>query len=142
MGGNENNFISQSTCLKQCPGWRMPVSPNISPSEYRNYCPHGIPLIESDKIISCGIDKGCPEGFICHMSSEFNVSVCCQDPMDFCLSPRDPGPCTSFEPRFGYDPATDTCIEYKYGGCEGTLNNFKSLQRCTEICCKEYKKRH
>ncbi|KAF1747273.1 hypothetical protein GCK72_023735 [Caenorhabditis remanei] len=129
VAGNENNFISQNTCMDACP-------------EYRNYCPHGIPLIESSTVTSCGIDKGCPEGFICHMSSEFNVSICCQDPMDFCLSARDSGPCNNFEKRYGYDANTDTCVEYQYGGCEGTLNNFHSLQRCTEICCKEYKRRH
>ncbi|CAI5455500.1 unnamed protein product [Caenorhabditis angaria] len=129
VGGNENNFISQATCNNACP-------------EYRNYCPHGIPLIENTTVTACGIDKGCPEGFICHMSSEFNVSICCQDPMDFCLSARETGPCDSYEKRYGYDANTDTCVEYKYGGCEGTLNNFHSLQRCTEICCKEYKRRH
>ncbi|CAD6185288.1 unnamed protein product [Caenorhabditis auriculariae] len=129
VGGNENNFLLQANCQSACP-------------EYRNYCPHGIPLIEGEQVTSCGIDKGCPDGFICHMSSEYNVSVCCQDPMDFCLSPRDPGPCNSYEKRYGYNPASDTCMEYQYGGCEGTLNNFHSLQRCTEICCKEYKRKH
>uniref|UniRef100_A0A1I7WPV5 Kunitz/Bovine pancreatic trypsin inhibitor domain protein n=1 Tax=Heterorhabditis bacteriophora TaxID=37862 RepID=A0A1I7WPV5_HETBA len=129
VGGNENNFISRITCQEICP-------------EYRNYCPHGVPLIESGQVTACGIDKGCPEGFICHMSNEFNVSVCCQDPMDFCLSPRDPGPCNDMETRYGYNHLTDTCIEYEYGGCDGTLNNFRSLQRCTEICCKEYKRKH
>uniref|UniRef100_A0A158R566 Kunitz/Bovine pancreatic trypsin inhibitor domain protein n=1 Tax=Syphacia muris TaxID=451379 RepID=A0A158R566_9BILA len=130
MGGNENNFISKQTCDEVCP-------------EYRGYCPHGQPLIESNgrEPISCGIDKACPAGFICHMSAEYNVSICCQDPADFCLQPRDPGPCVDFEKRYGYHPLSDTCVEYEYGGCGGTLNNFKSLQRCTEICCKEYKKK-
>ncbi|CAJ0610218.1 unnamed protein product [Cylicocyclus nassatus] len=128
LGGNENNFISQSTCNEACP-------------VYRNYCPHGIPLVESGQVKACGIDRGCPDGFICHMSTEFNVSICCQDPVDFCSAPRDPGPCTDYETRYGYNPATDTCVEYEYGGCDGTLNNFRSLQRCTEICCKEYKRK-
>lgn len=61
--------------------------------------------------------------------------------MDFCSAPRDPGPCTNYETRYGYNAATDTCVEYQYGGCDGTLNNFRSLQRCTEICCKEYKRK-
>uniref|UniRef100_A0A7I4Z105 Kunitz/Bovine pancreatic trypsin inhibitor domain protein n=1 Tax=Haemonchus contortus TaxID=6289 RepID=A0A7I4Z105_HAECO len=128
IGGNENNFISQTTCSEACP-------------VYRNYCPHGIPLVEGNQVTPCGIDRGCPEGFICHMSTEFNVSVCCQDPVDFCSAPRDPGPCTNFETRYGYNPSTDTCVEYQYGGCDGTLNNFHSLQRCTEICCKEYRRK-
>ncbi|WKY14428.1 hypothetical protein Q1695_000179 [Nippostrongylus brasiliensis] len=128
IGGNENNFISRNTCTEECP-------------VYRSYCPHGIPLVEGEHVIPCGIDRGCPDGFICHMSTDFNVSVCCQDPVDFCSAPRDPGPCTNYETRYGYNPATDTCVEYQYGGCDGTLNNFHSLQRCTEICCKEYKRK-
>ncbi|VDP26201.1 unnamed protein product [Heligmosomoides polygyrus] len=128
IGGNENNFISQVTCSEACP-------------VYRNYCPHGIPLVDGNVVTACGIDRGCPDGFICHMSSEFNVSICCQDPVDFCSAPRDPGPCTDFETRYGYNSASDTCVEYQYGGCDGTLNNFRSLQRCTEICCKEYKRK-
>ncbi|KIH66404.1 Kunitz/Bovine pancreatic trypsin inhibitor domain protein [Ancylostoma duodenale] len=128
IGGNENNFISESTCSEACP-------------VYRNYCPHGIPLVDNGQVKACGIDRGCPDGFICHMSTEFNVSICCQDPVDFCSAPRDPGPCTNYETRYGYNAATDTCVEYQYGGCDGTLNNFHSLQRCTEICCKEYKRK-
>ncbi|KIH60514.1 Kunitz/Bovine pancreatic trypsin inhibitor domain protein [Ancylostoma duodenale] len=27
------------------------------------------------------------------------------------------------------------CVFLRYGGCHGNLNSFKSLQRCTEICC-------
>uniref|UniRef100_A0A0K0D4X8 Kunitz/Bovine pancreatic trypsin inhibitor domain protein n=1 Tax=Angiostrongylus cantonensis TaxID=6313 RepID=A0A0K0D4X8_ANGCA len=136
IGGNENNFISQTKCNEACP-------------VYRNYCPHGIPLVEGNHVTACGIDRGCPDGFICHMSNEFNVSVCCQiehglsqDPVVFCTAPLDPGPCTDFEIRYGYNPTTDSCDEYKYGGCDGTLNNFLSRQRCTEICCKEYRRKH
>ncbi|KAK0400688.1 hypothetical protein QR680_015397 [Steinernema hermaphroditum] len=130
IGGNENNFIAKHTCEQICP-------------EHRSFCPHGLPLIDtlSQKPVECGINKGCPGGFICHMSAEHNVSVCCEDPTDFCLQTRDPGPCTNFETRYGYHPLTDTCVEYDYGGCEGTLNNFRSLERCTEICCKDYKKK-
>ncbi|VDM51707.1 unnamed protein product [Angiostrongylus costaricensis] len=129
IGGNENNFISQTTCNEACP-------------VYRNYCPHGIPLVEGNHVTACGIDRVCPDGFICHMSNEFNVSVCCQDPVIFCTAPLDPGPCTDFEIRYGYNPTSDSCDEYKYGGCDGTLNNFFSRQRCTEICCKEYRRKH
>ncbi|CAJ0928025.1 unnamed protein product, partial [Mesorhabditis belari] len=129
LQGNQNNFVSERACRTACP-------------EYRSFCPHGLPLVERGAVYSCGIDKGCPAGFICHMSSEHNVSICCEDPMDFCLTSRDPGPCNGKEKRFGYHPESDTCVEYEYGGCLGTLNNFKSLQRCTEICCKEYKRKH
>uniref|UniRef100_A0AC34R4Z1 BPTI/Kunitz inhibitor domain-containing protein n=1 Tax=Panagrolaimus sp. JU765 TaxID=591449 RepID=A0AC34R4Z1_9BILA len=153
--GNENNFISRQTCEELCPEYRnycphgLPLleSKNTKPvtcginKEYRNYCPHGLPLLESKntKPVTCGINKGCPAGHICHMSAEYSVAICCEDPTDFCLQPRDPGPCQNMETRYGYHPLTDSCVPYQYGGCDGTLNNFKTLERCTEICCKEYK---
>ena len=126
--GNENNFISQQTCVEICP-------------EHRNFCPHGQPLLDKllNKPITCGINQECPTGYICHMSAEYTVSICCEDPSNFCLQPREVGPCHNFETRYGYHPLTDSCVPYQYGGCDGTLNNFKTLERCTEICCKEYK---
>lgn len=56
--------------------------------EHRNYCPHGQPLFEPNghEPISCGIDKACPTGFICHISAEYNVSVCCQVEIRFTFS--------------------------------------------------------
>jgi hypothetical protein len=110
-------------------------------SAFRNYCPHGAPMLEGGKPSICGIEISCPMDFICHMSSDFNVSVCCQDPAAFCMQPRDPGPCDRKEIRYGYHASTDTCVPYDYGGCEGSLNNFLTLERCTEICCKEFRRK-
>jgi hypothetical protein len=90
--------------------------------------------------------------FVCHMSIEYKVSVCCENPAKFCLESREAGNCTGAEIRYGYNSLTDTCVEYKYTGCKlqtffkiqtvvlggGTLNNFKTLEKCTQICCKEY----
>jgi len=56
------------------------------------------------------------------------------------LQPREPGNCDGEESRYGYNPLTDTCVAYNYTGCGGTLNNFRSKEKCTEICCREYRK--
>uniref|UniRef100_A0A0K0F0T5 Kunitz/Bovine pancreatic trypsin inhibitor domain protein n=1 Tax=Strongyloides venezuelensis TaxID=75913 RepID=A0A0K0F0T5_STRVS len=124
--GNENNFPTKTQCNAACP-------------EYKYYCPHGLPILSSDndnQPLTCSIDKACPDGSLCHMNIEFNTSICCEDPSYFCNEERDHGPCDGNEIRYGYNSETDTCIEYKFGGCGGTLNNFISLQRCTEVCCK------
>ncbi|CAD5230095.1 unnamed protein product [Bursaphelenchus okinawaensis] len=126
--GNENNFVSKSACEDVCPA-------------HRSYCPHGQPQTDphSKKPIPCGILKSCSIGFVCHMSVEYRVSVCCENPANFCTAPRDPGHCNGTEIRYGYNALTDTCVEYKYSGCGGTLNNFKTMEQCTQICCKEYR---
>ncbi|KAF8383048.1 hypothetical protein PRIPAC_72190 [Pristionchus pacificus] len=128
-GGNENNFISSATCQSACP-------------VHRDYCPHGMPMTDiEDRLETCAVDRPCPEGFLCHVNSEHNVSVCCRDPTDFCTAPRDAGPCDRMETRYGYDPTTDSCVPYEYGGCGGSLNLFSTLHKCTQICCKEYARR-
>ncbi|CEF61058.1 Sulphate anion transporter family and Proteinase inhibitor I2, Kunitz metazoa domain and STAS domain and Cysteine-rich repeat and Sulphate transporter domain and Lustrin, cysteine-rich repeated domain-containing protein [Strongyloides ratti] len=129
LKGNENNFPSKKQCNSACP-------------EYKYYCPHGLPILSSDNEnlpLTCSIDKACPDGSICHMNIEFNIAICCEDPVYFCNEKRDHGPCDGNEIRYGYDSETDTCIEYEFGGCGGTLNNFLSLKRCTEVCCKNTK---
>ncbi|KAL3989232.1 Kunitz/Bovine pancreatic trypsin inhibitor domain family protein [Acanthocheilonema viteae] len=126
LGGNENNFLSRESCEKAC-------------REREDYCPHGDPLMEaSGKILAkCGVNDACPLGFICNINVQKNITACCQDPANFCLQPMDAGrQCKEFETRYGYDPELDDCVYYQYGGCEGTLNNFETLEKCTEICCK------
>ncbi|VIO87999.1 Uncharacterized protein BM_BM2587 [Brugia malayi] len=126
LGGNENNFLSKKSCEESCRG-------------QKDYCPHGDPLMEASgkALVKCGVDDACPRGFICNMIDEKNATACCQDPANFCLQPMDPGrQCKEFETRYGYDPELDDCVYYQYGGCGGTLNNFETLEKCTEICCK------
>uniref|UniRef100_A0A2K6VXR9 BPTI/Kunitz inhibitor domain-containing protein n=2 Tax=Onchocerca TaxID=6281 RepID=A0A2K6VXR9_ONCVO len=126
IGGNENNFLSKESCEESCRG-----------SE--DYCPHGDPLMEASGkgLAKCGVDEACPLGYICNMNIRRNTTACCQDPANFCLQPMDPGrKCKEFETRYGYDPELDDCVYYQYGGCDGTLNNFETLEKCTEICCK------
>ncbi|KAI6232231.1 hypothetical protein M3Y95_00464700 [Aphelenchoides besseyi] len=128
--GTENSFISKKACEDQCPA-------------HRSYCPHGMPQVDtvSRKPVPCGILKSCQIGYVCHLSIEYKISVCCENPANFCTQPRDPGNCNKTEIRYGYNALTDTCVEYKYSGCGGSLNNFKTMERCTQICCKEYRRK-
>lgn len=73
------------------------------------------------------------------MSVEYKISVCCENPAKFCLEPREFGTCNGTEIRYGYNSLTDSCVEYKYSGCGGTLNRFDSLEKCSSICCREFK---
>ncbi|XP_043517651.1 kappaPI-actitoxin-Avd3b-like [Frieseomelitta varia] len=51
-----------------------------------------------------------------------------------CLLPLDVGVCRSSQPRYGYNPETNQCELFMYGGCEGNENNFETLEKCHEIC--------
>nr|ACH56928.1 single Kunitz protease inhibitor [Simulium vittatum] len=53
-----------------------------------------------------------------------------------CNLPVDEGVCRALFKRFYYEPATDSCKEFYYGGCEGNGNRFKSKKECILKCQK------
>lgn len=96
MGGNENNFISKDMCEESCSGTISKITkfPNSGSNckcylvlrnkkhflVQHDFCPHGQPLTDkrSQMPMGCGIDKSCPNGFICHLNIEYNQLACCQ----------------------------------------------------------------
>ncbi|XP_063702759.1 boophilin-H2-like [Culicoides brevitarsis] len=55
---------------------------------------------------------------------------------DKCMLPMRKGYCRALIPRFSYDPSKGTCIEFKFGGCDGNANNFLSFDQCMNACGK------
>ena len=53
---------------------------------------------------------------------------------DICELPKDPGPCQAYTNRWYLDMNTKTCSEFRFGGCQGNPNNFKSKKECEEFC--------
>ncbi|XP_063172581.1 protein AMBP [Candoia aspera] len=56
---------------------------------------------------------------------------------DFCLKPRDPGPCLGMEVRYFYNITSQNCEKFFYGGCRGNQNNFNSERGCLQTCRTE-----
>ncbi|XP_023786453.1 tissue factor pathway inhibitor-like isoform X4 [Cyanistes caeruleus] len=53
---------------------------------------------------------------------------------DFCLHPQEPGVCRGYFTRYFYNKETKLCEAFKYGGCLGNQNNFRSLEECQNTC--------
>ncbi|CAG0922256.1 unnamed protein product [Notodromas monacha] len=51
-----------------------------------------------------------------------------------CLLQPEPGMCRAYFEKYHYDPATDSCLTFVYGGCDGNENRFDSLEECERIC--------
>lgn len=56
---------------------------------------------------------------------------------DVCGRPPFPGPCLAYFPRFYYEPKTNSCRPFIYGGCKSNGNNFETRSACTEFCVSE-----
>jgi hypothetical protein len=37
-------------------------------------------------------------------------------------------------PRFGYDPQSQQCRQFAYGGLKGNPNNFQTQEECEQAC--------
>ncbi|XP_027740241.1 tissue factor pathway inhibitor isoform X1 [Empidonax traillii] len=57
-----------------------------------------------------------------------------KDKPDFCFHEKDPGICRGYFTRYFYNKETKLCEVFKYGGCLGNQNNFKSLEDCQSTC--------
>lgn len=44
------------------------------------------------------------------------------------------GPCDGEYPSYFYDQVSDTCKEFRYGGCGGNYNRFESRESCEQRC--------
>ncbi|RNA30102.1 papilin isoform X1, partial [Brachionus plicatilis] len=53
---------------------------------------------------------------------------------EICYSNKALGPCDQFQIRWHYDPETQSCKDFHYGGCLGNDNNFFSLLECKNFC--------
>lgn len=52
-----------------------------------------------------------------------------------CKLKPDPGICKAYMPRYYFDESEDTCKEFIWGGCGGTVP-FETLESCIEACEK------
>jgi hypothetical protein len=51
-----------------------------------------------------------------------------------CLLPLETGPCDAYFTRYGFNPKTNRCENFVYGGCGANANNFESLAACEAAC--------
>ena len=52
--------------------------------------------------------------------------------IDSCELPASNGSCSGNETRWYYK--SGTCQQFRYSGCGGNKNNFKTIQDCVDTC--------
>nr|Q6ITC1.1 RecName: Full=Kunitz-type serine protease inhibitor homolog mulgin-1; Flags: Precursor [Pseudechis australis]AAT45400.1 mulgin-1 [Pseudechis australis] len=65
---------------------------------------------------------------------EVLTPVSSKDRPRFCELPADPGPCNGLFQAFYYNPVQRTCLKFRYGGCKGNPNTFKTIEECKRTC--------
>uniref|UniRef100_A0A8D0BUG5 Uncharacterized protein n=1 Tax=Salvator merianae TaxID=96440 RepID=A0A8D0BUG5_SALMN len=56
---------------------------------------------------------------------------------EICFLPADRGPCKAYKSHFFYNPDSNQCEKFIYGGCQGNENNFETLQKCRDTCVEK-----
>merc|ERR1712221_40863 len=56
-----------------------------------------------------------------------------------CTQKPEVGLCKALYHNFYYDPDTNSCLSFIYGGCGGNENNFESKKVCEKTCKRIWK---
>ncbi|NXH13877.1 TFPI1 inhibitor, partial [Bucco capensis] len=70
----------------------------------------------------------------CVVTGQYLFSYLPVQKPNFCFHEKDPGICRGYFSRYFYNKETKLCELFKYGGCLGNQNNFKSLEECQTTC--------
>lgn len=63
------------------------------------------------------------------------VAACRQ--LETCSLPPEVGPCDAAFVRYVFNPRSDRCERFLWGGCGGNDNNFESLESCKQACGRD-----
>ncbi|XP_059709456.1 tissue factor pathway inhibitor isoform X3 [Haemorhous mexicanus] len=79
-------------------------------------------------------EKCVPKEFPQKMALAKNKEALFLGQPDFCFHAQEPGVCRGYFTRYFYNKETKLCEAFKYGGCLGNQNNFRSLEECQNTC--------
>ncbi|XP_030920304.1 tissue factor pathway inhibitor isoform X1 [Geospiza fortis] len=79
-------------------------------------------------------EKCVPKDFPQKMALAKNKKALFLGQPDFCFHAQEPGVCRGYFTRYFYNKETKLCEAFKYGGCLGNQNNFRSLEECQNTC--------
>ncbi|XP_016391094.1 tissue factor pathway inhibitor-like isoform X2 [Sinocyclocheilus rhinocerous] len=161
-GGNDNNFNSQEECEASCSGVTdVEPLPEMTSAEFKAKClaPAQTGLCRAsirryyynDGICQPFTFGGCGGNENNYKTEESCMTTCTvkvipsnkkgpvdpNSPKSFeetCAAPSDSGPCRAAFQKFYFEPSTQSCKRFIYGGCQGNLNRYSSEEECMAAC--------
>jgi len=117
-GGNNNRFETLESCQTRCPVQKAKRNSELTVKRCTR------------QEVPTACNKGCRL-----LKDRYNCTTCdCSSRKDVCNLPAVRGHCRALLPRWRYDPTTGKCTEFKFGGCDGNGNNFRTRQQCVKTC--------
>ncbi|XP_014712863.3 kunitz-type protease inhibitor 1 isoform X2 [Equus asinus] len=141
--GNKNNYLREEECKLACRDVQgpsverhHPVCSGTCPStKFR--CSDGCCI---DSFLECDDTPDCPdasdEATCDKYTSGFEElqNIHFHSDKGHCVDLPDTGLCLESIPRWYYNPFSERCARFTYGGCYGNKNNFEEEQQCLESC--------
>ncbi|KAF9796339.1 hypothetical protein SFRURICE_001912 [Spodoptera frugiperda] len=158
-GGNENNFATEAECENSCAELRTTTTTTtttVRPVEPPPQAGPGEP--SRPDICFLDIDAGPCDNMQTRFAYDRKLGRCvtfeyggcagnqnnfpdleycsfyCHPIQDICQLPMLAGPCDDSQMRWFYDPSSDSCSQFTYGGCEGNDNRFETREACESRC--------
>ncbi|KAG7321931.1 hypothetical protein KOW79_014789 [Hemibagrus wyckioides] len=161
-GGNSNNFNTKEECENACNGVRAKPTeaplPEMTSAEYAEKC-QAEPQVGLCRAsfpryyYTNGMCKrfrygGCGGNSNNYHTEEECMKTCTvkivksKDSKDFdheeyqaaCLVPADSGPCRAAFFMYYFEPKTQSCELFTYGGCKGNENRYSTPEECMSNC--------
>ncbi|XP_019853716.1 PREDICTED: uncharacterized protein LOC109583018 [Amphimedon queenslandica] len=116
---NHITFITGAVSVEQC----------IELCSVNHYSPNGLMPCRPCLIGTYQPQTGQIECLPCF--SEVDDPLCSKNP---CEQPMVIGSCSEKQLKFYYDKSSQQCQPFIYSGCDGSENNFNSLNECSQKC--------
>ncbi|XP_030894018.1 kunitz-type protease inhibitor 1 isoform X2 [Leptonychotes weddellii] len=132
--GNKNNYLREEECKLACRDVQV-CSGTCHPTEFR--CRNGCCI---DSFLECDDTADCPDASdeaACEKyTSGFEElqNIHFRSDKGHCVDLPDTGLCLENIPRWYYNPFSERCARFTYGGCYGNKNNFEEEQQCLASC--------
>lgn len=145
--GNKNNFLFEAECVSACSGVTGLSERHLAPPPAElcgSSCGPGQLTCDNrcclDRSLECDGAPQCSDASDEKQCSRLNrtlnqlLDIEVNQRKATCTEPPHTGPCRASLSRWFYNPLTEKCIRFTFGGCEANSNNFLEEEDCTKSC--------